>query len=70
MNPTGGSGSGGKAMGAPARLSDAEVEARRKIVAARKAAVGGRGLTEHELDALIDPIECLRTRSRLGKENP
>ena len=46
-------------------LSDAEIALRLRLVRAKKEQVGGRGLTDQELDGLIDPVDCKRTRSRV-----
>jgi hypothetical protein len=45
-------------------ITDAEVDQRLAIVRAAKAQVG-RDLTPEELDALIPPVSCRRTRDRL-----
>ncbi len=44
----------------------AEVEARRLLVRAAKGPPPGRSLTPAELDAVLPPVDCARTRARLG----
>ena len=48
-------------------VSDADVPRRTELVRRAKDAVGGRGLTDTELDAVLPPVECLRTRIRVGR---
>jgi hypothetical protein len=50
--------------GFAAALSNDEIADRLAIVAAKKEQVGGRGLTDQELDELVDPVDCKRSRSR------
>lgn len=46
-------------------ISDAEIARRLAIIRAAKKRLG-RDLTETELDKLIEPVDCLRTRTRLA----
>jgi len=48
------------------QATDQEIAARLAIVSAAKARVG-RDLTDAELDLLLEPTPCLRTRTRLAK---
>ncbi len=43
----------------------AEVEARRLLVRAAKGPPPGRSLAPAELDAILPPVDCARTRARL-----
>jgi hypothetical protein len=47
-------------------LTDAEIEVNLKLVRDMKAAACGRSLTDEELDQVVEPIDCKRTRCRLA----
>ncbi len=47
-------------------VPDAEIARRAEMIRRAKIAVGGRDLSDRELDALLPPIECKRTRRRLA----
>lgn len=48
------------------QASDDEIESRIAIIRAAKRAAGSRELTDDELDRLLAPVPCLRTRRRLA----
>jgi hypothetical protein len=46
-------------------IEDAEIARRIKLIGAAKRGACGRELTDVELDALVEPTPCRRTRLRL-----
>jgi len=46
-------------------VPDAELARRAEILRRAKEAVGGRALSDAEMDRLLPPVECRRTRMRL-----
>ena len=49
-------------------VTDSEVATRLEIVRRLKESVGGRDLTPEELDRVIEPTPCRRTRLRLKRK--
>ena len=47
-------------------VPEAEIERRAKLIMEAKQAVA-RDLTDAELDAILDPVDCRRTRHRLAR---
>jgi hypothetical protein len=44
-----------------------EVRQRLELIRRAKNQVGGRGLSNDELDAILPPVDCRRTRDRLSR---
>jgi len=49
------------------QATDEEIAQRLELVRAVKRGVNGRSLTDQELDQLLEPTPCLRTRTRLAR---
>lgn len=45
-------------------LTERDIQERYALVKALKDRVGGRALTDAELDRVIEPVECKRSRAR------
>jgi hypothetical protein len=54
----------------PAHLTEDEIAANIAKVRKMKESVGGRCLTDAELDAYFEPVDSARTRNRLATPRP